>query len=126
MSQFVRIATQLTEAEAIQEAAEELGYTVLAEQTEVRGYSSRTAKAEFVLGTDTRYDIGAVRGEDGRYEFVSDWSMSRIDRQDFVNRLSQGYSRIRVVRNAKKRGFQVATEKVDEKGNVRLLLRKFV
>jgi hypothetical protein len=124
VSCFVRIATRLTDLDTIREAVPQIGYRVV-EGTEVRGWSEQTTSAELVIGTDADYDIGAVRGEGGGYDFVADWSMARVDQQEFVARLAQRYSYLRVTAAARKQGFVVAQDRVDEQGRLQLVLRKF-
>lgn len=126
MSCFTKIATRLVDLDAIEAAAADLGYETRRDTKQVRGWSSQTTTADAVLQRkDSHYDIGAVREKDGTYGFVSDWSMSGVRQQDFVDRLSQRYSYRRVVTQAKASGFVVAKEKVDEAGAIRLVLRKF-
>jgi hypothetical protein len=125
MSCFTRVATKLTDVEAIKEAAAELGYS-LRKGKQVRGWSSRTTEADFVFATKTRYDVGAVRKKDGTYEFVCDWGMSGIGQKGFVEDISQRYGYVRLRRAAKKKGFTFIDRGVDNKGNVQVLLRKFV
>lgn len=125
MSCFVRIATKLTNTETIKMAAEALGYRVLKSAKKVRGYGSREAKADFVLGTKTKYDIGAIKADDGTYSFVSDWGGTRVTQKEFVRKLSQKYSYLQVLETVTSKGYVLADEKVDERGAVRLLLRKF-
>ncbi len=126
MSCFVRIATKLTNSETIKEAAEAIGYRVLEDATEVRGYSSRKVEANIVLGTKkSNYDIGAVKEKDGTHTFVADWSMAGIAQKTFVQQLSQKYSYLQVLQTVTSKGFVLADEKVDDRGAVQLLLRKF-
>jgi hypothetical protein len=125
MSCFVRIATQITDEHHLREAVDAVGYTIR-KGTDVRGWMQQTTAADFVIDTGTKYDVGAVKNGDETWSFVSDWSMSSVKQDAFVNQLTQRYSAIRVAAKAKKQGYVVAREKVEQDGTIRLLLRKFV
>lgn len=125
MSCFVRIATRLTDELALKEAVSQVGYQVVEGRSDVRGYSG-TERADVVIDTGGAYDIGAVRTKEGAFELVADWEMARVDRTAFVGKLTQAYGVARVTQAAKKSGFVVAKQKVDERGSVKLTLRRFV
>ncbi|MBT3219849.1 MAG: DUF1257 domain-containing protein [Proteobacteria bacterium] len=127
MSHFSRVRTKLVNLDTLRNALEELGHQVLAESSMVRGWSTRTTKAELVVesGRDN-YDIGAVRNKDGTLDLVADWSMIHVDQRAFVGKVSQRYSWIALKENARRKGYTVAREQVREDGVVQLVLRKFV
>jgi len=125
MSCFVRIATRLTHEETVRQAIEGIGYRVIEGATEARGWNEQHEQADIVIGTRTSYDIGAVKTKTGAFDFVADWSMTGVDREQFLRQLTQKYSYLQVTQQARKLGFVVAKEEVEESGSVRLLLRRF-
>jgi hypothetical protein len=125
VSCFTRVKTRLTDDATIRRAVSRIGYEILENARQARGWSGQKEKADFVIGTRTDYDIGAVKSEGGAYDFFADWPMAHVDKDEFVGKLSQSYSYLRVVEVAKRKGFVLAKEEASEKGGVRLLLRRF-
>ena len=125
MSCFVRIATRLTDEATLRLAAVELGYKVAEKAGVVKGWGDDEAHADVVIHTGTPYDVGAVRNKSETYDFVGDFSMAHLAEADFVDRMSQAYSKIRVLEAARKSGFVVANQTVDLQGTVQLVLRRF-
>ena len=123
MSCFVRIATKIVDEIALREAIAERGYRIT-DSRQVRGYAGDEA-ADIVIDTGREYDIGASRSSDGTFTFVADWEMARIDRDEFVGKLTQAYGVARVGHAAKKAGFVIAGKRVDENGSVKMTLRRF-
>ena len=125
MSCFVRIATQIVDETALREAIVARGYKIK-ESRAVRGWQDAEETADIVFDPGSaNYDVGAVRGGDGTFSFVAYWEMARIDRDVFVSQLTQAYGVARVTQAAKKAGFVIAGKKVDEKGSVKMTLRRF-
>ena len=126
MSCFVRIATQIVDEASLREAIVDRGYEIKKSRA-VRGWQDAEESADIVFDAGSaNYDVGAVRGGDGTFSFVADWEMARIDRDQYVGQLTQAYGVARVTQAAKKAGFVIAGKKVDEKGSVKMTLRRFV
>ena len=125
MSCFSRVTTKMTDLATVRKALEALGHRVRERATEARGWSGNSARADLVVATATDYDIGLVRAADGTFEAVADWGMTGVAQDAFVAALSQKYSYLWVTETARRKGFTVAEERVDDQGTVRLLLRRF-
>jgi hypothetical protein len=122
MSHFTRIRTKLTDIHTVQQALEELGYTI--QSGRVRGYGGQEAEADLVVDTETGYDIG-FRQEGGAVVMVADLWGLRINREEFLNRVTQQYAYLTVVEQAKEQGWQMTTEENQEDGSIRLVLQRW-
>jgi len=113
MSHFTQMKTSLTEKDILKKVLKAMKFEVVEEPNgvEVRGYFGDTQKAEFKVLTDTHYDIGFVKGENGGYEIVGDWELlpkvSGIEQQDFLAKVKREYAREAIVETAKSRGYDV-------------------
>jgi hypothetical protein len=123
MSHFSRVKTQLRDIATVQQVLEDLGYTV--ETGDVRGYSSQRAKADIVVRTDKNYDIGFYQQDDGSVAMIADfWGLS-IDRDQFLEKITQRYAYLTVVEQAAEQGWQIAEEEVQEDGSLRLVMQRW-
>jgi hypothetical protein len=122
MSHFTRIRTKLTNIHTVQEALENLGYSV--ESGRVRGYGGQEAQADLVVSTNTGYDIG-FKQEGNAVVMVADLWGLRINREEFLNRVTQQYAYLTVVEGAKSQGWQMAAEENQEDGSIRLVLQRW-
>jgi len=123
MSHFTRVRTQLRNLTTVGQALEELGYNV-EENVAVRGYRGQEAKAELVVRTDTNYDIG-FRQEGDNVVVVADFWGLRMDRNKFLQEVAQKYAYITIRDQAEVRGWQMATEEVQEDGSIRLVMQRW-
>lgn len=122
MSHFTRVRTQLRDIETVQRALEDLGYTV--ENGVVRGYGGQRAVADLVVRTDSGYDIG-FRQEGDAVVLVADFWGLRINREDFLKKVTQRYAYLTVVDQATAQGWQTMTEEVMADGSVRLVMQRW-
>ncbi|NDJ54671.1 MAG: DUF1257 domain-containing protein [Chloroflexi bacterium] len=122
MSHFTRVRTKLRNLQTVQQALEEMGYNV--DSGAVRGYAGMEAQADLVVKMDGRYDIG-FRKEDDTVVMVADFWGLRIDRDQFMNELSQRYAYMTVVEQAETGGWQKVTEEVQEDGSIRLVIQRW-
>jgi hypothetical protein len=122
MSHFTRIRTQLRNIKTVQQALEDLGYTV--EDGDVRGYADQHTDADLVVRTDSGYDIG-FRKERGVVVMVGDFWGLRLDRQAFLNQVSQRYAYLTVRDQAEAQGWQMVTEEAQPDGSIRLVMQQW-
>jgi hypothetical protein len=123
MSHFTRVKTKMTDGETIRAALGELGYTVLPGE-KVAGFVGRTATAEFkIKPTSSHYEIGFSKTSSG-YVMIADWTMLRMNQAAFSEKLMQKYGRTATIQKLADQGYELVEEKVDQKGEIRMLLRR--
>jgi hypothetical protein len=122
MSHFTRIRTKLTDIHTVRKALEDLGYAV--QSGRVRGYRGQEAQADLVIHIDSGYDIG-FREEGSAVVMVADFWGLRINREEFLDRVTQRYAYITVVEQARAQGWQMTTEENQEDGSIRLVLQRW-
>ncbi len=122
MSHFTRVRTQLRNIETVKKALEDLGYKV--EEGAVRGYAGQQANAELVVRLDGKFDMG-FRREGSNVVMVADFWGLRMNREEFLQKLSQRYAYITVIEQAEQTGFQMMTEEVQQDGSIRLVMQRW-
>ena len=122
MSHFTRIRTQLHDLDAVRRALEDLGYTV--GEGSARGFGSQQVAADLVVRLDGSFDIGFQKTKSG-IEMVADFWGIRINREEFLQQITQRYAHITVLDQAEKQGFQVVAEETLEDGSVRLVMQRW-
>lgn len=122
MSHFTRVRTQLRDLKTIKQALEDLGYQV--EEGTVRGHTGQRVAADLVVRMDNEYDIGFERSGNHVVMVADFWGL-RIDREVFLQQLTQRYAYITVLKQAEQQGFQLVTEETQEDGSVRLVMQRW-
>ena len=70
------------------------------------------------------YDIG-LRKKENSYEIVADWFGVRgINQKEFTQRLMQRYAYHATRAKLEQQGFNMVEEKVEETGQIRIVLRR--
>ena len=82
------------------------------------------------IKTGSSYNIGVVLDkETNSYEFVADWwgveSFADIKQDELLNKITQRYAYNEVIDKVKEKGYELVTEEVDEKQNIRVVVRKW-
>ncbi|MEC4893056.1 MAG: DUF1257 domain-containing protein [Oscillatoria sp. PMC 1051.18] len=124
MSHFSTIKVQIKQGEILNEVLQELGYNVELNTT-VRGYHGDTTNAEYVIRQANGYDLGFRRNGEN-YELVADFWGAKIDRQDFVNKISQKYAHKTLMATVKEQGFNVEEQETLADGTVRVVVGSWV
>src|SRR5690606_7714101 len=104
MSHFTRVRTQLRDLDTVRRALEDLGFEVV-ENAPVRGYNGQQERADLVVQTGSEYNLG-FRREGQNVVMVADFWGLRIDREGFLNRVTQRYAYLTVLDQAQKQGWQ--------------------
>jgi hypothetical protein len=112
----------LTDIHTVRKALEDLGYAV--ESGRVRGYGGQEAQADLVVSTNSGYDIG-FRQEGSAVVMVADLWGLRINRDEFLNSVTQRYAYLTVIEQARSQGWQMTTEENQEDGSIRLVLQRW-
>lgn len=126
MSHFSQIKTQIRNLSSLQAALTDLGIDWKSGPQPVRGYQGQTCTAEVAIEQDNGYDIG-FSWNGSEYELVADlqfWQqVGSVDR--FLNRVTQRYAYHTVMQETAKKGFQIAEEKQNIDGSIRLVLQRW-
>lgn len=124
MSHFTTIKVQIKNGELLHQVLEELGYQV-EHNVEVRGYQGDRTNAEYVIRQSNGYDLGFRRSTED-YELVADFWGARIDRQSFINSISQKYAHKSLMTAVHSEGFNVEEEETLADGTVRVVVGRWV
>lgn len=124
MSHFSRINTKMEDKKYVLMALKDLGFTYELGDEKVRGFSGQSIKVDIRIPLKLSYDIGLVkRGK--TYEIVADWFGVRgINQKDFTQKLMQRYAYYATRDKLEEQGFAMVEEKVEETGQIRLVLRR--
>ncbi len=124
MSHFTRIQTKLRDIDLVKEALKDLGYAVR-ENTDVRGYSRwEQAHADVVIEAEDGQDIG-FRREGERVEMIADFWNRQLNREEFLQRVTQRYAYRMVIQQAEEQGFQVVKEEQQKDGSIRVVVQRW-
>lgn len=129
MSHFVKIRTQIREREHLVQALRDLHYQFQVAENlahlSIRGFAGNTERAEVIVDTGSKYDIGFRRSAD-QYEMVADWwgveGNSKLRQQTFVQEVNRRYAYNVVLDQAHEQHLIFEDEQTLENGNVVLLL----
>jgi Protein of unknown function (DUF1257) len=126
MSHFSNIKTKIRNLESLTAALKDIGVDWKSGPQAVRGYQGDTRTAELVIQQENGYDIG-FSSNGNEYELVADlqfwqqaWSVDR-----FLSKVTQRYAYHTVLSEATKQGFQVAEERNQEDGSIRLVVQRW-
>jgi hypothetical protein len=125
MSHFSKIQTKLTDERYLLQALRDLGYNPVSGKLSVRGYEgSRTSVDIRVPSKTPGYDIG-FRKEGEHFVCVADWfGVGRgIQKNEFLENLTQRYATLIVKDQLHVQGFALAEERQVE-GRIHLVLRR--
>ena len=126
MSHFVRIRTQIRERDHLVQALRDLHHEFQeGENLVVRGYSDNRQRAEVLVNTGSKYDIGFARhGEE--YEVVADWwgvqKDTSIRRESFIHGVNRQYAYNLIQDQVREQGLIVEEEETLQNGDTVLVL----
>ncbi len=120
MSKFVSIRTSIKDVQCLREALDEMQLRVL-DQDSVRGWMGRR-KVEFAVRAAGYGEVGFRRNKEGAYEVVGD---EMAIPQDFVRSVTQHYAKRKVLKEARKAGFNLVEQEVQQDQAIRLVVRKW-
>jgi hypothetical protein len=126
MSHFSQIKTQIRNLTSLEAALTDLGIDWKSGPKEVRGYRGQTQTAAVTIEQENGYDLGFTwNGKE--YEMVADlqfwqqpWPV-----EHFLNKVTQRYAYHTVVSETAKQGFQVAEQKQNADGSLRLVVQRW-
>ncbi len=124
MSHFTTIKIQIKNSDILFQVLQELNYQVECNTT-VRGYRGNTTQSEYVIRQSNGYDLGFRRNKEN-YEIIADFWGAKIDRQEFVNSITQKYAHKTLMATIQEQGLDVEEEEVLEDGTVRVVVGRWV
>jgi hypothetical protein len=120
MSHITKVKTRLKDGVVLRSVLENLGYTV--KETGALINRHERTKVEFTAATN-RLVIGFNRTDEyGCYEIYADWYGK--PKAKILGEIFQNYSREKVIKMARIKGFSVVQNKVDQNGRIEMVLRK--
>lgn len=124
MSHFSRIQTQFKETKYLLQALKDLGFTYDEGDQQVIGFGGQKTPVDIRVPLKLSYDIG-FRKSGGKYEIVADWFGVRgINQKDFTQKLMQRYAYHATRDKMQQQGFDMVEEKVEDTGQIRIVLRR--
>jgi hypothetical protein len=124
MSHFSRIQTKITDKDFALMAIKDLGFTYEEGEQEVKAFGGQKTPVDIRIKLPLSYDIG-LRKKGENYEIVADWFGVRgINQKDFMQRLMQRYAYHAARAKLEQQGFNMVEEKVEETGQIRIVLRR--
>src|SRR5512138_3561677 len=124
MSHFSRIQTQFVDKDFLKQAIKDLGFTYEEGEQTVSGFGGQKTPVDIRIKLPLSYDIG-LRKKGSTYEIVADWFGVRgINQKDFTERLMQRYAYHASRARLEEQGFAMVEEKVEETGQIRIVLRR--
>ena len=89
----------------------------------MRGYQGNTTQSEYVIRQKNGCDLGFRRNGEN-YEIVADFWGAKINRQEFVNSITQKYAYKTLMATIQEQGLE--KEEVLENGTVRVVVGQWV
>jgi hypothetical protein len=124
MSHFSRIQTKIIDKEFALMAIKDLGFTYEEGEQEVVGFGKQKSPVDIRIKLPLSYDVG-LRKKGSTYEIVADWFGVRgINQKDFTEKLMQRYAYHAARAKLEQQGFNMVEEKVEETGQIRIVLRR--
>jgi hypothetical protein len=124
MSHFSRIRTKFTEKKFLEMAIKDLGFAYEEGEQEVKAFGGQKTPVDIRIKLPLSYDIGLHKQGDN-YSIVADWFGVRgINQKDFTEKLTQRYAYHAARAKLEEQGFNMVEEKVEETGQIRIVLRR--
>lgn len=115
----------MVEREYLIQALEDLDYAYEEEDVKIRGFGRQRQQVDIRVKT-RGYDVG-FRKVGESYEIVADWwGVRGMSREKFLQQVTQRYAYHAARAKLEERGFTLASEKVQEDGQIHLVLRRMV
>lgn len=132
MSHFTKCEMKITNLVALRRALEDLKLKFTTndqnQEVQVRGWKGQKMNAEIAIDMG-KYDIGVVKNDNGTYDLVADWwgveTTQGTTEEEFSQQLNQRYAYQRVVQACEENGYEMAEQKDEETGEIKLVMKKW-
>lgn len=129
MSHFTTVETKINDLVCLREALDDLEMEYSTEDLTVRGWRGATEKADMVIRSGTKYDIGVRLLKSGFYELSADWwgieTTTGKTQAEVMQPLLQRYAYRKIRKEISAKGFQIAQEKGTDKKEIKLTVRRW-
>lgn len=124
MSHFTRIKTKMVDRESLIKALQDLGFEPIIQDQKISGFANQKVDVEIKISKRFSNDIGFKKVGDS-YEIITDWwGVHGIKREVFIPQLVQRYAYHATKSKLEEQGFTLISEETEEKGKIRLVLRR--
>ena len=125
MSHITSVKTELKDVHVLKKALIKLGYRVKEGGVIAGRYSGERKNVE-ILAVKSGFEIGFRRSKtkDNPFEILVDWNRDRKQQEKIKNDIFQNYSEEKVLKVARLRGYSIVKNRVNENGQIEMLLRK--
>lgn len=125
MSHITKVKTLLKDGHVLKRTLQKLGYRVGEGGSEWgRHRLSEKRNLELIAGKKGFW-IGFRRGkEEEAYEMLADWDGQRKNQETVLSEIHQAYAQEKILDLARVRGYAVTKNRVNEKGQIEMVLRK--
>ena len=125
MSHFSQIRTEMSVKDYVLRALTDMGFQYEeGEELQVHNFGGQKQRVDIKVKLPLSYDVG-LRLRGAHYEIVGDWfGVKGIKQQDFTEKLKQRYAYHATRAKLETQGFDLVEEKVEETGQIRLVLRR--
>lgn len=125
MSHLTVVQTQWKEEKYVRMSLDRMGFKyVVGPGLKVKAFGGREVPVDILVKLPMSYDIG-LRKVGGAYEIVADWTFTRgINQKSFMEQMNLNYGKFTALDKMQEKGFNLVEEKVEEGGQIRILLRR--
>jgi len=122
MSHITKVKTHLKDGLILRKALKKLGYQL--EEYDLR--QSWEAKNLEFMARKGKVSIGfkGFREDKSVYEMHADWEAMNAKREDVINAIYQTYSQEKIMDLAQVKGYSLMKNRMNEKGQIEIVLRK--
>lgn len=122
MSHITKVKTHLKDGVILRKALTKMGYQI--EECDLR----QTWKAEGLefVARKAKISIGFKQsgGKPSAYEMLADWDAVPAKGKDVINAVYQVYSQEKIMDMARVKGYSLTRNRMNEKGQIEMVLRK--
>ena len=126
MSHITTVKTELRDGEVLRKALVKMGYQIREGKTSFARPAPLPANGiEFMAFKDGK-ELGFTRPGSGgeSYDISADWGLIREKRRNIVDGIAQVYAREKIIKMARCRGYSIITQRINQKGQIEMVLRK--
>jgi hypothetical protein len=124
MSHITKVKTQLKDGVILRKALRKHAYQIRERGARESGEAN---DVEFTARRgSTRIGFKRSRENKAVYEMLADWEEMKEHQEDVLNSIYQIYSREKLVNLARVKGYSLMKNRMNEKGQIEIILRKVV
>jgi hypothetical protein len=124
MSHITKVKTQLKDCAVLKAVLNKEGYTVDETAGKYNQNNNPFSDAEFTASKKGEILAFKKSNKDNAYSISADWYEIKRGQQAVINQITQAYSQEKIIRMAKSRGYSIITNRIDNRGQIEMVLRK--